>query len=995
MITVKLLGRPQIQFQGKWLEPAPSKPLYLLLYAAYNGEWLEREKLSFLLWPEKNEKTAQQNLRRLIFRAKEYDFASKLETEKTRLRWPIKTDLQAFREALAKQDWQSALKLYQGKLLEGFNPKNEAGLEAWLEQERSDLNRVWRNTMHKHIEELELKQEHDKTTPLLYELYKNEPLAEDILQRYLKSAYLTGERDNALSTFKTFKEQLKEELDLDPLEETETLIQTITNTAKLEPTQAPQKNQENQKDLIPLTVLRPPKLMGRNHSIEEVLAATTPAIFIAGEAGIGKSRLMAEVAPQALLIRCQEGLQNIPYYPIISFIRQLIKEGIKTPDLKHYTDDLARLVPEAAPNLTPGPADPETGRSRLFEALNLYFEHVIQLKDLKSIQLRVDDLQWADASTLDLLVYLATKKTIKILCAYRIHEKTKALSKAIKGLNSSQLFSQVTLEPLSQESIQAFIASLMGIAEGPPIFSEWLAKGTGGNPMFMLETLKSFFEQGTLQAQDSNWHSSIDDVTKDYSEIQTPSLIQDLIQRRVENLKPETQRVLQVAAVINQGFTAKLISQISGFSEWTVLDGLEEAETTAIIEQDRFQHDLLRQSIYANLPLQRKHLLHGKVAQQLQTNTDYSLIAEHHFLAESYQEATQFWIKSGRNSFEKGIFDQAQTIFQRALKHSPTATLKQEVEIWLAILLAGSNQSELSLQKLKELHETVEQPKLRFLVLMQYAELLMDTGDMDKASSSVSKAEAILDKSPINDAFALFGFIMTKVKLFANQGHYKAATELLIAELDKQKKKGVSLELVTILTSLGLLLNYQGQHEEANPHHEQAIKLAKELGSNYHYGFAVNNWLLSCIYQDKPNLALQAAEEALALGEYAANELLQNNLAGAYKTLKNSTRALELSLTLFNSTSNVVLQAICCNRIIHLTNTLEDSELCTTFIEKGLSLLKGLTHPRAQGEILLGILNHGTKQQKTALYSYQQNLDLKLLPNELKNELELALAKNL
>lgn len=66
MVSLKLLGRPQIKYQGDWLEPRPSKPFYLLLYIAYCGEWLNREKLALLFWPDTSERKSQQNLRSLI-----------------------------------------------------------------------------------------------------------------------------------------------------------------------------------------------------------------------------------------------------------------------------------------------------------------------------------------------------------------------------------------------------------------------------------------------------------------------------------------------------------------------------------------------------------------------------------------------------------------------------------------------------------------------------------------------------------------------------------------------------------------------------------------------------------------------------------------------------------------------------------------------------------------------------------------------------------------
>lgn len=987
MVSVKLLGQPKIKHKGEWFEPRPSKPLFLLFYAAYSGDWLDRDKLGFLFWPDTSEVKSQQNMRRLIHRAKSLEFAVGLEIEASRLRWNVATDVKAFRGALAEQGWAKALELYRGAFLEGLKPKDEAGFEAWLEQERADLARVWRNAVHKHVETLESKAKHAEAAPLLYQLFKQEPLAEDVLQRYLRSAYLLGERDNALSAFNSFKRLLKEELDLEPLDETLELINTIKESQKLELTSlvAEQRTQE----YIPISVLRPPKLIGRQDAIQEIQNAKTPTILVAGEAGIGKSRLMAELAPNALLIRCQEGLQNIPYYPVISLIRSLISEGVKTPDLKHYTDDLARLVPELAPNISPGPADPETGRSRLFEALTLYFDYVVKVKELKAIQLLIDDLQWADSSSLDFLVYLTNKQNMKVLGTYRIHEKTDALKDTIKGLSSRQLLTQVKLEPLSQETIQEFIASLMGSKEGPPVFSEWLAKGTGGNPMFMLETLKSLFEQGTLKPQEDGWQTDFDSITRDYSEIKIPAVVQEVIQRRVENLKPETQRVLQVASVVSKGFSPKIISQISGLSEWVVLEGLEEAEAIALIKQDAFQHDLLRQSTYSKLSQARKSLLHRRTAETIKSTAEPSIVAEHWFTGGELSQAVHYWLLASAKLREKGLSKEAIGLLEKAERHVPEGE-----DLWKIKNDLATNYKDLALRE--QVHMLLEPVFKNGTVELQAAAcntlagVLTHEGKLEQAEQRVQQGLELV-KSQKNKSIEV-DLIGTAAIVKHLQGDYSAALNLLAPVLVELRQKPSSMQLTLTILNVAAILDQLSRHEEALPLHLEALTITKKMGDKARQ-IDVSLNLLYC-YMDLNRTAegITIAQNALELGRFDGTDTLRNNLAAAFLEMGESKKATFHYETLTQDSPSPTLVCVAWSRLAKLYNNQVKAQQA---LKKALTYAKNTEVRSAHAIMLSSIYQLGSKTQREQAQPFLNELKLDELPNHIRIDLEQALAENL
>ena len=987
MVSLRLLGQPEVYYQGRWLELRPAKPLYLLLYAAYTDNWLDRASLAFFFWPEASEQKSQQNLRRLIHRAKSYEFATALEIEKTRLRWKVPTDVAEFKKALSKQEWSKAVDLYNGKFLDGINPKAEVSFEAWLDQERADLARVWRNAIHKHVETLEQEGKYHEATPLLYQLLQQEPLAEDVLQRYLQSASVVGERESALAAFTTFKQQLKDELDLDPLDETLELIEALQPTNIL-PTQLRAQKPKSTKQKIPLTVLRPPKLIGREEAVRKIRTASTAAVFIAGEAGIGKSRLMAEVAPNALQLHCKEGLQNIPYYPVIQLIRTLLSKGIKTPDLKHYTDDLARLVPELAPTITPGPADPESGRSRLFEALSLYFEHIVDQEDIETTHVLIDDLQWADASTLDFLFYLTNKKRLKVLGAYRVHEQTDSLKEMIRGLSSSKLLTKVKLEPLSKATVKDFIASMVNQAEGPPLFSEWLSQATGGNPMFILEALKSLFEQGTLEVQKNGGHTDFDKVAKDYSEFQLPTVIQQLIQRRINNLKAETKRILQVASVIHHSFTPQLISQISGLSEWAIVGAFEDAQDAAILRQDRFQHDLLRQSIYLELSPTRRKLLHQRAAQSLDMDAEPGLIAEH-WLAGGYpDQAIECWLQASVQLRERGLSLEAINLLKKAESKAVKNEKRWKIMNGLALNYKDLAQQEKAQEIINVIFDHGDD-EARAEACAILGGILIQQGKLKQAERVVSKGLQLTKTLGLTKIeMDLLG---TAAIIKHAEGDFQDALDLEMPLLERLRQGPPSLQLTISILNVAALLDQVSRHEEALSLHLEALAITKKSGDKARQVDVGSN-LLYC-YMDLNRTAdgVRVAQEALELGHFEGTDMLRNNLAAAYMDMGNFSDAKEHYEILVQTCPHATILCVAWSRLATLYDT--DSSIHKA-LDNAISFAKQTEMLTAHAVMATSVLQLGDKTQVMSVKPYIEQLELEDLPTHIRKKLEQAIAEN-
>lgn len=471
----KLLGKAQVRAGGDVKQLPADKRTALLAYLAYAGGWIERDRVAFLFWPDASESNARRNLRQLLKRTRQLPYARDVDIKPSHLRWNVDTDVAAFRAALACGDWTKATELYSGKLLEGLLFPEIGGFNTWLELERDALHSTFHNAVLHEAQALSAQGRFATAAERLERLLRDDPLAEDVLQAYLKNLYLAGRRGAALIAYERFTHSLKTELGLTPLETTEHLITTIRRAEPL----AEMPTTPAARPSTPVAVLRTPRLVGRARELAALKEATTPLVLVAGEPGVGKTRFLEEAVPQAFWCSCVEGLHNVPYYPVATFVRKHLEV---LPDLGPYHEDLARLVPEVAPDLKPPPLDPQTSKVRLLEAL-------ARLMTALKAPVVVDDLQWADSATLETLLFNASRGEVRLYGTYRTGEESPALQDTLKVLRSKGLVTEIHLQPLGADELQELLAHLIGIDDGPRLFSRWLHKSTGGNPMFVLESV--------------------------------------------------------------------------------------------------------------------------------------------------------------------------------------------------------------------------------------------------------------------------------------------------------------------------------------------------------------------------------------------------------------------------------------------------------------------------------------------------------------------------
>jgi predicted ATPase/class 3 adenylate cyclase len=360
--------------------------------------------------------------------------------------------------------------------------------------------------------------------------------------------------------------------------------------------------------------------------------------LIAGEAGVGKTRLSTHVAlhmyeqgATVLYGRCDEDL-GVPYQPWTQALGHLVNEAprkVLETHVERHGGILARLVPalpRRIPDLpSPRESDPETERYLLYAATAGLLEEAARSTPLLVI---LDDLHWADAPTLSLLRHVAMagiSMRVLIIGAYRDSELSQdnPLTELLADLHREQGVERIKLRGLHSEEVEALMEAAAGHEldeEGRALAAE-IARETSGNPFFAVELLRHLTESGAIvQAQGGRWQ-----LVGDLADLGLPQSVREVIGRRVSRLGPDARTALSVAAVIGRDFDLDLLLAVVEVPEARLLDLLQDAVSGSLLNENRnragrftFTHALVEHTLYEGLGLTRRALLHRQIAEALE-----------------------------------------------------------------------------------------------------------------------------------------------------------------------------------------------------------------------------------------------------------------------------------------------------------------------------------------------------------------------------------------
>ena len=387
-------------------------------------------------------------------------------------------------------------------------------------------------------------------------------------------------------------------------------------------------------DALDVFVGRDAERAGLLERFEKLREGPAELVMVAGEAGIGKTELCAEFARTAyaadaivLYGRCDEDL-GVPYQPWIEALTELVR-GVPGSVTRRDAVELAGLVPavrEVVPGVGASTAgDPETERYLLFGAVASLLGAA---STVAPVVIVLDDLHWAEKSTLGLLRHLVASTApmrVLVLGTYRDSDISRgdALSEALAALWRTPGVERVALDGLDDRAVLAMLEAAAGHELDDDVvgLAHALRRDTDGNPFFAREIMRHLAETGAIFRDEAGqWHANFE-----LSDARLPASVREVVGQRVARLGDACQRVLSNAAVVGRDFDLDLVARLTDRSEDELLDLFDEAVAAAVIEEVpgaverfRFAHGLIQRTLYEDLGAARRGRVHRRVAEALE-----------------------------------------------------------------------------------------------------------------------------------------------------------------------------------------------------------------------------------------------------------------------------------------------------------------------------------------------------------------------------------------
>jgi len=629
---------------------------------------------------------------------------------------------------------QHALSLVRGPFLDGFWLREETAFDEWVQLQQ----RQWQVRLQFLLDRLSSWQEEtfelEQAKATLTRWLALDPLAEEAYRRLMRLHLALGETSAALQVYATCRARLVEALQIAPSADTVALAEHIRATSVRSPGSSPTATAERRP---PSQLVAP--LIGRAAAFSQLVGhyqlarqGQPQAVLVMGEAGIGKTRLASEFVAwartQGAEVLSGHALEmdgRLPYQPLVEALRVRLEAENAPEDLLEdlWLAELARLLPELRvryPDL-PAPTEDElAAKLRLFEAVARLFDALAQRAPL---MLLLDDLHWIDGASLDLVRYLGHSwkghdSRVLLLGTVRSDqlEPSSQLAVELSDLGRDLPVSQVPLQALSQaqtlQLVQAIagegahstnsggerrehatdLPSASGASPAPEqetklsALGDFLFAQTGGQPLYLLETLKLLRERELLvprRGADGAWRlePTVDIAAalvqeQSQRELLPPS-VHTMIQARLAKLSPAARQLVLARTVLCTQASAQWLWRIAELGVQAGVEALEEAVASGMLREEQagagrpssyhFTHELIRDVVYTELSEARRQVLHQRALALGQTEgAPACALAYHAQAAGETGAAARYSVQAGDEALAVFAVDDAIRRYEQA-----------------------------------------------------------------------------------------------------------------------------------------------------------------------------------------------------------------------------------------------------------------------------------------------------------------------------------------
>lgn len=581
-----------------------------------------------------------------------------------------------------------------------------------------------------------------------------------------------------------------------------------------------------------------------------------------------------------------------------------------------------------------GKEDSKARRNLLFENVSM---GLTRQTKLTPTLLCLEDLQWADPSSLALMHYVARNTrecNLLILGTYRpedvaAKEGEHPLIDTMQLMSREDLYERINLQRLPEESMTDFLSSILGKTDLSDEFLNRIYGETEGNPLFIMELVKLMVEEGVVRNIKGTWM-----LAKAPEEVDIPSKIYDVIVRRLGRVKEEHREVLDYASVIGEVVTSETLTDVMRIERVQLLEGLRTLEKNHRLVRSfngsyKFDHAKVKEVLYNEIPQELRMEYHSIIAQAIESANEGNLedviedLAFHYHRCKSEAKALHYLIRAAEKAKKEYSNEEAIRFYIEALEYDEDRGKKGGVfEVLGEIyhLIGNHASAKESLAKALELAEG-EREKARLGCLL--AQAFKDMGEYEDAIQVGNDALDLVRGEECREEATALNVLGT---VHVNKGMYDRALEYLRKSREIRMRIGHKKGVAASHNNIGIVCYYSGEYDKALEHWRTSRGIWEEIG-------------------DESSIPDGHANEGVA---YAAK--------GEYdKALDHMKRALE-SKEKMGALANIVSQL---GNIGNVLSEQGDYDAALDYFEKSLNIARKLGDQRS---IALASANTGRLQ---------------------------------
>lgn len=639
-----------------------------------------------------------------------------------------------------------------------------------------------------------------------------------------------------------------------------------------------------------MKILQTPVFVGRREEIKQldsilrvVQDGGGRCVLVSGEAGIGKSRLLAEVRDRAsragfnsMVGRCFEQDRSFPYAPLIDMLRPFFTQGTvdeRLDTLGPLVPELVKLLPElpAHFSLSSSASLPETRveKRHLFQALTTLFWRQAEAGPLL---LAIEDLHWSDEASLEFLLYLVrriARKPILLLLTSRPAPAQAELSELLAGLDREPIVQELHLEPLTRHEVSQLLKGILDQAQEPSAeFVEVIYSLTDGNPFFAEEICTSLIANGDLYYAENQWRR------KPLSQIIIPDSVHRVVHQRLGRIGQPARRLIDLAAISGRSFDFAVLHELTAHTDQELLAQVKELIAARLVVEESadrfaFRHALIREALYSQLLVRERQPLHEQLVQAIERvhsdslESQLEILSYHAYEAGLWQKTVDYAQWAGQKALALFAPQAAVEHFSRAIEAAKR--LSQELEASLYRLRGQAFDTLGKFEEARSDYEMALQAARAAGDQLAMWQVLLDLGLLwaskdyertgDFCRQALDLARAMEDGAAIGHSLNRLGnWLMNSGEPFDALDYHREALHLF-EELNDRAGIAATLDL------LAMTSNQCGDVGGTVTYYERAIPILRDLNHWQTLSSSLANLALYTLSQEHAQEAVKLAQD--------------------------------------------------------------------------------------------------------------------------------------